>query len=110
MSYVKVTVESALRSCSMLVPTRDRNDAPLTEGGVIGHLQVAVTDLFYLALGYPEKDYLEQVDPWHPTSSEEPSRPVDDATCGCGHLRQYHSDGQGSCSFCGCLRFDDLPF
>jgi len=66
MSYVKVTVERAGRRCSSFVATRDRADVPLVEEDVINTLVAVATDLFYLVLGYPERDYLEQTDLWRP--------------------------------------------
>jgi hypothetical protein len=117
MSYVKLTVQSAQRSASMLIPTRDRDGAPLAEGDVLGCLQVAVADLFYLSLGYPERDYLEDADPWHPAGEEaapapDPDVPLGQVLCRCGARALGRPGGVYRCSRSNWTidTCDELPF
>jgi hypothetical protein len=131
MSYIRLTVQTADRAESSLVPVLDEHDHMRPEDDVIDALRNLVVDLFYLAAGYPAADILVAGDPWAPRNGDgkmgEPSVTMPHAgiswlgprdihvpgraQCECGHDQGYHYLGEGSCGVqhCGCGSYNPAP-
>jgi hypothetical protein len=85
------------------VPTRDHLDAPLEPERLATLVRVVAETLAWISLGYPEKDFLEDGNPWREldqTLQEE----LSPRTClRCGRAKYQSPEGDWMCS--GCRRY-----
>jgi hypothetical protein len=69
--YLKITVQSATRTVSDLVRTRFEDDNPRGQEELAHEVCQVAETLAWLALGYPEQDFLEAGNPWRELDEQE---------------------------------------